>query len=509
MPVCPKCGKRSRSAEFCPHCGTPEHPALSTQPPTQQPVPQAAPPGGGIPGTHVVIALIIIAGVIFLFVAGGLGAFLVLVTQTAPTSLQLSAPEHVNVNSTASFSATLMDTRNNVPVSGKTIIFDYGRRVNAVTNSNGVARASIVLNQTGTWQITASFAGDSEYSSSSDSKNVDVTLPSCEDGTLVGQCNGNGFYCAENESLAFNCGECGCTGSLACYNNYCMTEEEKTGFLIDDLQNSMVYVAHTYATGSGVIIAQDGTYTWILTNRHVVADADRISDVHVTLRNQQTIPASDILVAPFDMDLAIISILGTYGKPVSVNVSTPIYQGQAVIALGSPLGIQGSVSNGIVSNVIYDYTASEYRYIALQTDAAINPGNSGGGLFLKSTGNLIGINTFVLPSEYGSEGMGFAIDVRSIDELPTPDQWEEFTPTSKCSDGTPYNSCSVNTPGRYCSNGRLRDDCTRCGCAAGYSCPGNGVCFICRQGYSAWQTPDGEGFCCPTGREGYSDGTCG
>jgi hypothetical protein len=456
----------------------------------------------------VVAGLIAIAGIIFfLFIAGGLGAIFVLLAQSAPTSLQLSAPEHADVNSTAAISATLMDSGGN-PVPGKTITFDYGRHVTAVTNSNGVARANIMLNQTGTWHIIASFDGDSGYSSSSDSKDVGVTPPSCGDGTLVGGCNGNGYYCAENKSLAFNCGACGCTGSLVCYGNYCMTDEERTGFLIDDLQNSMVYVAHTYATGSGVIIAQDGTYTWVLTNRHVVADADRISDVHVTLRNQQTIPASDILVAPFDMDLAIIAILGTYGKPVSVNVSTPIYQGQAVMALGSPLGIQGSVSNGIISNVIYDYTASEYRYMALQTDAAINPGNSGGGLFLKSNGNLIGINTFVLPSEYGAEGLGFAIDVRSIDELPTPDQWQEFTPTSKCTDGTPYNSCSVNTPGKYCANGRLRDDCNQCGCAAGYSCPGNGECFLCPRGYSAWQTPEGEGFCCPTGRTGYDDGTC-
>jgi S1-C subfamily serine protease len=460
-------------------------------------------------GMQVVVALIAIAAIIFfLFVAGGLGFVVLLLQSGTPTSLQLSVPGHADVNSTMAISATLLDSSNE-PVAGKTITFDYGRSVTAVTNSNGIARANIMLNQTGTWHIVASFDGDSGYSSSTDSKDVGVSPPSCADGTVVGGCNGNGYYCAENRSLAFNCGVCGCTGSMACYENYCMTDEERTGFLIDDLQDSMVYVAHTYATGSGVIIAQDGTYTWVLTNRHVVADADRITDVHVTLRNQQTIPASDILVAPFDMDLAIIAILGTYGVPVTVNVTAPIYQGQAVMALGSPLGIQGSVSNGIISNVIYDYTASDYRYMALQTDAAINPGNSGGGLFLKSTGNLIGINTFVLPSDYGVEGLGFAIDVRSIDELPTPDQWQEFEPTQKCTDGTPYNSCSFNTPGKYCSGGRLRDDCNTCGCAAGYSCPGNGECFLCRQGYSAWQTDEGEGFCCPTGRDGYNDGTCG
>ncbi|MDD2655623.1 MAG: trypsin-like peptidase domain-containing protein [Candidatus ainarchaeum sp.] len=507
MQVCPKCGRRSKGAEFCPHCGTPfEHPMAGGQPPAQ-PAPQAPKQGGTPLLTYALAGVLVMAALIFIFVLGGIGFVVLLLQSGTPTTMQISAPAHADVNSTIPISATLMDSMGN-PVPGKTITFDYGNHATAVTNSNGVARASIVLNQIGTWQIVARFAGDTAYLSSLTARNVSITPPSCYDGTVVGGCNGNGFYCSENRSLAYDCAACGCSGNRVCYDNYCMSDEERTGFLIDDLQESMVYVAHTYATGSGVIIAQDGTHTFVLTNRHVVADADRISDVHVTLRDQQTIPASDILVAPFGMDLAIIALLGTYGEPVSVNISTPIYQGQAVMALGSPLGLQGSVSNGIVSNVIYDYTDSDYRYIALQTDAAINPGNSGGGLFLKSTGTLIGINTFVLPSEYGAEGLGFAIDVRSIDELPAPDQWQGFVPTPKCSDGTPYNSCSVNTPGKYCSGGRLRDDCTRCGCAAGYSCPGNGVCFICRPGYSAWQTPEGRGFCCPNGRVGYDDGTC-
>ncbi|VVB68493.1 Trypsin-like peptidase domain protein [Candidatus Norongarragalina meridionalis] len=323
---------------------------------------------------------------------------------------------------------------------------------------------------------------------------------SCEDGTPVKNCSNvtKGDYCLKNGTLAFDCGSCGCPGASVCYGNRCMTEEERTGWIIDDLQQSVVYVKHSYASGSGVIIAQSDERTLILTNRHVVADADGVSDLKITTRDQQTVPADAVYVAPFDMDLALIVVLGTYGKPATVNVSEPIYQGQAVIAVGSPLGIQGSASNGIISNIINDNTPSGYNFYSIQTDAAINPGNSGGGLFLKSTGDLIGINTYVIASDYGAEGLGFSISARSIDKLPTPVNWGAFSAKPKCSDRTPYDSCSGRTVGLYCStNGQLLNDCKDCGCPTDYWCLKNGVCFNCPVGQEAYQVRDGSGFCCP------------
>ena len=504
MPPCSNCGKKvPKNDEFCPHCGTRLQAASSK-------------PSGGFPIVPVIIGLIILGVIGFVVILGGIGAVLILLglSQTnIPTTITLSLPDETAVNTTTAISATLLDSSNQ-PIPDRTITFDYGVYLNqtivdAITDAQGVAHANVIFNETGIILVIASFNGDQTYLASETAKNITVTEPSCEDGTWTGYCSYNtGYYCDENLSLVFSCALCGCSGNLVCYDNYCMTEEEKTGFLINDLQNSMVYVEHSYATGSGVIIAQDGDYTWILTNKHVVADADSISDVRVTTREQQTIPASDILVAPFDMDLAIIFILGTYGQPAKVNVTTPIYQGQSVMALGSPLGLQGSVSNGIISNRIYDYTVSSYRYVAIQTDAAINPGNSGGGLFLKSTGELIGINTFILPSDYGAEGLGLAIEVTSIDELPPPRNWDLFAPAPKCEDGTPYESCSPYYVGLYCSNGNLYNNCGTCGCDTGYFCPDNGECFTCPSGYSSWQDSYGEGFCCPPGTIGYSDGYC-
>ena len=97
--------------------------------------------------------------------------------------------------------------------------------------------------------------------------------------------------------------------------------------------------------------------------------------------------------------------------------------------MGSPLGIQNSVSKGIISNFFDAETRSEYDYTAVQTDAAVNPGNSGGGIFLVKNGQLIGVTTFklVLAQYELAEGLGFAVPVSLIEEFPF-DKWRTITP---------------------------------------------------------------------------------
>ncbi|MEK6982728.1 MAG: trypsin-like peptidase domain-containing protein [Candidatus Micrarchaeota archaeon] len=510
MPTCPKCLKKTKSMEFCPHCGTS---LIQSKPITTSIVSPGNQPASMSVSSIILIVLItiIIIGILAVIGIGSLGAFLVYLgiqaeSTNVPTTLSMDLPDTIITNTTVAISAVLIDS-NKKPVSNKTIIFDNGIKSKALTDTQGVARSYMTFNETAKYFVVVKFEGDKQYLSSYDSKNVTISKPSCSDYTSVGLCSSTniGYICAQNKSLVFDCSSCGCTSGLVCYGNYCMTEEQKSGWVIQELQQSVVYVAHDYATGSAVIISQDEDRTYLLTNKHVIKDAQSITSVKITTRDQQTISVEDILVAPFDMDLAIISVLGTYGKPAKINLSASIYQGESVVAIGSPLGIQGSVSNGIISNLVYYSTLSSYKYDALQTDAAINPGNSGGGLFLKSTGELIGINTFVLPSSYGAEGLGFAIDVRSIDKLPSPKNWKRFVPSPKCTDGTPFSSCSIKNTGLFCSSGTLVNDCSSCGCAKGSYCPSSGVCFSCSAGYSGFETRGGTGFCCPTNWKFYQD----
>ncbi len=120
------------------------------------------------------------------------------------------------------------------------------------------------------------------------------------------------------------------------------------------------------------------------------------------------------------------------------------------MALGSPLGLIGSVSEGIVSNMVeWEETASKNKFLTVQTDAAINPGNSGEGWFLKSSGELIGINTFLLSD---TEGLNFALDVTTYLILNPYSGWDELVFVSgRCRDWTPYGECSIKKQGcRVC-----------------------------------------------------------
>jgi putative serine protease PepD len=178
-------------------------------------------------------------------------------------------------------------------------------------------------------------------------------------------------------------------------------------------------------TGSGVILRSDGT---IVTNNHVVADAaDGAGTISVKFSDGSTAGAQ-ILGRDPATDLAVIKATDVSGKtPASLGSTTNVHVGDTVLAIGSPLGLEGSVSSGIVSALHRTValgssstggpTASVGD--AIQTDAAINPGNSGGAL-VDSQGRVIGINSAIASlgsdgsSQSGNIGVGFAIPVDEV-----------------------------------------------------------------------------------------------
>ena len=148
-------------------------------------------------------------------------------------------------------------------------------------------------------------------------------------------------------------------------------------------------------TGSGFVIRADG---YILTNNHVVADAaDGAGKISVQFNGGKSIPA-EIVGRDTTYDLAVIKVNMTNLKPLVLGDSEKVVVGDSVIAIGSPLGLTGTVTTGVVSAKDRPVSTgggfeTQNSFInAIQTDAAINPGNSGGPL-VDATGAVIGINS--------------------------------------------------------------------------------------------------------------------
>ena len=172
------------------------------------------------------------------------------------------------------------------------------------------------------------------------------------------------------------------------------------------------------SSGSGFIIDSSG---FILTNNHVVEDAALSkAKIIVTLNNGEEFE-SKIVGRDASYDLAVLKILATGLPALQFGDSDKVAVGDSVIAIGSPLGLSGTVTLGIISAkdraVTAGGSAGESSFInALQTDAAINPGNSGGPL-IDTTGAVIGVNSAIatlsgsLNSQAGSIGLGFAIPI--------------------------------------------------------------------------------------------------
>ena len=174
------------------------------------------------------------------------------------------------------------------------------------------------------------------------------------------------------------------------------------------------------AEGSGVIIREDG---YILTNNHIVNSSSsssyyevgKANKVTVYLYNDETEYEATIVGTDEETDLAVLKIDKTGLTAATLGNSNDVKVGEFAMAIGNPLGMQSSVSSGIISAVNRKVTTDNKTYTLIQTDAAINSGNSGGAL-VNANGEVIGINTLKM-SGSGIEGMGFAIPINSTKNI--------------------------------------------------------------------------------------------
>ncbi|MEP6539001.1 MAG: Do family serine endopeptidase [Bryobacteraceae bacterium] len=161
------------------------------------------------------------------------------------------------------------------------------------------------------------------------------------------------------------------------------------------------------ATGSGFIVDKNG---YIITNNHVVEKADHIK---VKVPHDQTEYRAKLIGVDVETDLAIIKIdVGHPLIPVKVGNSDAVQVGDAAVAIGSPFGLEATVTSGIVSATAREVAGSQQFQRFIQTDAAINPGNSGGPL-LNINGEVIGINTAIATQSGGYQGIGFALPINT------------------------------------------------------------------------------------------------
>ena len=188
-----------------------------------------------------------------------------------------------------------------------------------------------------------------------------------------------------------------------------------------------VGAAEGEGTGSGFIISEDG---YIVTNHHVAGPAGEDGRVEVVFADGST--ANGTLVgSDAGYDLAVVKVEREGLQSLELGSSSDVRVGDLAIAVGSPLGLQGTVTSGIVSALERPVTAGgqgETSFInAIQTDAAINPGNSGGPL-VNGSGEVIGVNTAIASlgafnGAAGNIGLGFAIPIdtakRIVDEIIT------------------------------------------------------------------------------------------
>jgi putative serine protease PepD len=181
-------------------------------------------------------------------------------------------------------------------------------------------------------------------------------------------------------------------------------------------------------SGSGIILSEDGE---ILTNNHVVDVAEGGGAISVNFNDGSTARAEIVGTDPLT-DIAVIKAEDVSGlTPATIGRSAQLQVGENVVAIGSPFGLEATVTSGIVSALNRPVSAgesggSDTTYPAVQTDAAINPGNSGGPL-VNMRGEVVGINSSIRSAssgltggEAGSIGLGFAIPIDKV--LPIVDQ---------------------------------------------------------------------------------------
>jgi S1-C subfamily serine protease len=209
---------------------------------------------------------------------------------------------------------------------------------------------------------------------------------------------------------------------------------EKTGQLSDEDINVTVYrdvsdsvvavntttVSRSYfsfqpvkGTGTGFFISRSGN---VLTNYHVIEGASKIE---VTLSDKTKWPAK-LVGTDKDNDVAVIKVdvPNRVFNVVPFGDSGTISVGQKVLAIGSPYGLNGTLTTGIISSINRTLPAEDGTVLKdiIQTDAAINPGNSGGPL-LNGNGEVIGMNTAIFSPNGGNVGIGFAVPINKVKDV--------------------------------------------------------------------------------------------
>ena len=175
--------------------------------------------------------------------------------------------------------------------------------------------------------------------------------------------------------------------------------------IIENSIKSVVTIRTNVGQGTGFIISDQG---YIITNAHVLADSQgMLATIIQAITYEQEIISATFIGYNGELDLALLKIPGNH-EPLILENSDNIQIGEKVIAIGNPLGLQFSVSQGIVSAT--NRPGINQQNIYIQTDAALNPGNSGGPL-INTEGKVIGINNFKVND---GDNIGFALESNYI-----------------------------------------------------------------------------------------------
>ncbi len=222
----------------------------------------------------------------------------------------------------------------------------------------------------------------------------DAALP--ESGAPLDVANASG---PESLSIAF--ASVAKTVSPAVVHLNIVKEVRRTGISVFPFGNGEGGTMRQRGSGSGVIVNPNG---YILTNNHVVGNT---SSIEVKLSDGRRLKGTVVGTDP-QTDLAVVKIDATGLPYASLGNSDAIQQGEWVVAVGSPFGLEQTITAGIVSATGRQLPAGSPYESYIQTDASINPGNSGGPL-VNLRGEVVGINTLIFSESGGSQGIGFAI----------------------------------------------------------------------------------------------------
>jgi S1-C subfamily serine protease len=176
-------------------------------------------------------------------------------------------------------------------------------------------------------------------------------------------------------------------------------EEQTVIRVARDVRPAVVQIKREGGSGSGIIIRRDGV---LLTNAHVVGDAKQVT---VNLASGKRLPGQVLGVDP-TVDVAIVRVQAANLPEAPLADSDKLDVGQTAIAIGNPMGLEGTVTTGVISATNRQRSLDDFVGF-IQTDAAINPGNSGGPL-LDSNGRVVGINTWIISQ---ATGLGFAVPI--------------------------------------------------------------------------------------------------